>query len=846
MMNRNKRILSLWYFGILMLMMLFLQSCAYAAEKPQSQKVEFYGSDGAVLKEYALQGTFQIRIPLLKENEQVHVYLLMKDHKELVETIWETKEQMQETNVDIQESGLYQFALQYEVNGQWDNVVHSQPFTIIRFEDYAVWNMDASDSYTCHMEIKTKKQADMVFQFCEVDRAICIPIDIDWKDDKNTIDFHEPGKWQLEILWSSKDITLSKRYETVYELQSKPPKITMKANGIDIMETSLPIQNQKVDIDLEVSKDVDEINVLINDAKTNVTWKTQETNQASISLREDGNYTLEICAIHDGDQTCAQSKRLVIDQTPPFVAVANVRALYSSKVQLHMIISETHIQDSDIHIEITKDGKTINDENLIIHPTSYGRSITLSFDQDGDYVLAFHIKDQAGNQSEVMHNELFLPMKQPIKFTIDQKKPELTITRSTQKSITNQPIQIKTTANDAHLDSLEIELYRKDILIQKQLYKDHRNAVFTWECDQDGPYRIIATAKDRAGWVEQKEDTFIIDQTPPKLQVLFNDLPARDHLRAISNQNVDVFLQWQDDTKSEANIQIMKNNEIIDQLYAKKDITIPIRIQKDQEDAYQLQIEVQDEAGNVTHATYQLIMDAYLPKLQFENEPFQGKPRNISWQPKLKQEGTAFHVIDVDLFRNQRLWSSYEWPNVIDQEGSYQLSVIVRDDAMNEAAYLPPFAFVIDQTPPFVRIVEDQRLETLAENTVSKDTQLRLYLEDQYSKHLTLHTLTLNHQDLRNQTLRYDENHQAYYLISFAQAVDHTLVIDVSDEAGNHYKETSVFHVLKDLKQEEVKTIPSRTILKTETNSIVHVSAVVFNVIGGMLLLCLVRRKYAA
>lgn len=844
-MDRNKRVISLWQCGIIIALILFLQACAYAAEIAQSQKVEFYGSDNTVLKDYAFQGIFQIRIPLLKENEHIRVYLLTKDHKEPIETVWETKEEMQVTNIELLKSGLYQFALQYEKNGKWEKVIHSKPFTIIRLEDYATWHIDTSDSYTCHMEIETKKQANMEFQFCEVDRAICKVPDVDWNDDKKTIDFHEPGKWQLFVLWSSQDITLSKRYETVYELLPKPPKITMKVDGIDMRETSLPIQNHKVDIDLEVSGDVDKIDVLINDVKADVAWKMQETNTASISLSLDGTYVIEVCAVYNEDQTCAQSKTLVIDQTPPFVAIANVRPLYSSEVQLQMVISETHIQDSDIHIEVIKDKKVINDWHPTIHHTSYGRNVTLSFDQDGDYVLSFHIKDQSGNQTEVIHNELFLPIKQPIKFTIDQKTPELTITRSSQKAVVNQPIKIKTRAQDAHLKSLEIELYRNDVLIQKQLYKESKNAVFTWECDKDGQYRITAIAKDKAGWINRKEDTFIIDQTPPKLHVLFNDLPVRNHQRYISNQNVNVFLQWKDDTKSEANIQIMKNNANIEMLHAKKDVTIPIRIQKGKEDAYQLHIEVQDEAGNVSKATYLIQMDAYLPKLRFENDPFQGRPRNISWRPKLDQEGSAFHVIDVDLFRNQRLLPSYQWPDVIDQEGSYHLSVIVRDAAMNEAAYLPPFAFVIDRTPPSIRIVEDRRLEELAENTVSKDTRLRIYLEDQYSKRLTIHALTLNHQDLQKQVLRQDENNQAYYLITFAQAMDHTLFIDVSDEAGNHLKETRMFYVLEDLKQEDVKTIPGRTILKTEKNPILRYGAVVLGLMGGILLFCFAWRKYA-
>ena len=72
------RVISLWQCGIIIALILFLQACAYAAEIAQSQKVEFYGSDNTVLKDYAFQGIFQIRIPLLKENERICVYLLME------------------------------------------------------------------------------------------------------------------------------------------------------------------------------------------------------------------------------------------------------------------------------------------------------------------------------------------------------------------------------------------------------------------------------------------------------------------------------------------------------------------------------------------------------------------------------------------------------------------------------------------------------------------------------------------------------------------------------------------------------------------------------------------------
>lgn len=844
-MEKNQRILII-HACFLIIWMWILQACVSTIASSTSAEVAFYGSDGELLRMHEFAGKFRISIPMLEERETVTLYLLTKDHKDLREVTWEKVGNTQEAFLEIKTSGLYQFALEYQQDEQFNKIVHSMAFQVLQVEDYVTWKIYHKDEFSCQMDLEIKQQENLMLQFCQVDTSNCKPISIDWKETKGTVVFDEPGAWQLELRWFFENGEQRvKRYDDIYEMKAKPPVIKIMVNGNDIIDRSIPMQNHNVDVDLEVSGKTDKFEVFLNDMEKDLKWENGTTSKTKLSLLEDGEYTIQVCAIQDEKKTCKTTLPVIIDQTPPYVAIANVRPFYQESMKLSMIIRDAHLHENGISMEVLKDGMEFKDFDKDIQQTTYGKKVDLTFTQEGTYEINFFIKDQAGNPTTVIHNELFLPIQNPIPFTIDQTKPEVTFLSPSDCEFSNQPIQIQAIAADAHLDTFQIALYHNDVLIQQQLLKEKKRAAFSWNCDNDGTYRFIATAKDTSGWMVKKETTFTIDQTPPHLIVTFNDLIIRNDQRYITNQNVDVLIRWLDDTDSTASIQMKKNKEVMLQKQTSEVFHIPIHIQQGKETEYEFQVEVRDQAGNRIKHQYRLIMDAFLPVLRFENEPFQGKPRNVRWQPKLEHEGSAFHVIDVDLYRNQRLMRSYRWPEIIDQEGSYQLSFIVRDDAMNEAAYLPPFSFIIDQTPPTARIVEDERREELISDRVSLDTILRLYLEDQYCDPIHIHTLTLNDQNMDTQKMMRDEFDKAYYLIRFDQVQDHSLTMDVSDDAGNHLKKTMIFHVEEDLKQEDVLTIPNPIRITPTKHTSLRYGAMFIGGFASLFLFCMLWRKYA-
>ena len=193
------------------------------------------------------------------------------------------------------------------------------------------------------------------------------------------------------------------------------------------------------------------------------------------------------------------------------------------------------------------------------------------------------------------------------------------------------------------------------------------------------------------------------------------------------------------------------------------------------------------------------MVDTYLPKLRFHEDPFQGKAKNIAWTPKLEMENEAFQISEVLLYRNQQAVPAYRWGDAISEDGHYLLSVQIRDDAMNEATLLPPFAFTIDTLPPVIEIIEAERKEALSDQNVSLDTELRLYISDALSTEFNVHTLMLGDENLLEKERQQDENGLWYYPISFRKEGDTTLLIDVSDEAENRTKQQLTYHVLPHL-----------------------------------------------
>lgn len=538
-------------------------------------------------------------------------------------------------------------------------------------------------------------------------------------------------------------------------------------------------------------------------------------------IKEEGAYTISLhikdlagneasYIINDTNQS-SFTHECYLDRTPPIVKLSYSELtdndFYGKPRTMKVQVEDDHIDINQFHMVLYQD-QAIQDVNLIWEKQHQKYITAYEFGEDGEYQIRMEFSDEAGNKAMYEINQTSYELFPIQSFVIDQTPPELTLRKSIEGDYSNKDVLITSTMKEQNPSLVHLRVLRDGELIQEEIRHDDTIKEVKLKAEQEGTYHIELTAYDQAGNKAERELNVIMDQTPPKIMTRFNAFTAQHEHEFITNQDTLITTQWSDQNLKQADAILTRNKERLPLTIHNQGFSTTLAVQKESEATYELQIQAEDLAGNVTTNTYRLRMDTYLPKIEFTDDPFLGKPKNISWKPALKLENDAFRVTEAALYRNQMLVQEYHWNDEIKAEGSYQLALTIRDDAMNEATLLPPFSFVIDQTPPTIRIEEDRKREELLNETVSISTKLRVYVHDEVSIKPNIKVLSLDDQSIKEDAYLIDEDGQPYYLIAFTEAKPTTLLVQVSDEAGNETKESMTFQVSDQITKEEVKTIP--------------------------------------
>lgn len=668
-------------------------------------------------------------------------------------------------------------------------------------------------------------------------------------------EWHEhDGTWSIELVLKdgkhdlsidAKDLlkhTENLRIQTI--IDSIRPLVSMTYEVSDSYQKDVEISFLIQDANFKTDPSMIQLKQSNQSLQPDIKWQIAEDGiEASFVTTKEGIYelSLKLCDAagnqavyrYNGKQSDDYKHVFLLDKTAPSVHVNFSEAKMSNhNQQMNIQIKDDFVEVSNIQLDIKKDHKEYSVKNAW-QSSEAGISANYEFAEEGFYEVSISAIDQAGNQSRQLLDH----------FTIDKKPPVISIIRDRSKLYLNQPLDLQVAVDDAYLAGYDISVYQD----QKQIRIDHGDAAAqnSLHIDLDGEYEIVVSGYDEAGNQTESRDHFILDQSAPKLTASFDEMPAQNHQRFITNRGVGLKITWDDRYLKDETIRITKNGKELPLTFHNHAFAYEIKAEKDHEDLYKINISLTDEAGNRTDAAYELMIDTYLPELRFLDDPFQGKARNIAWTPRLVRENEAFQISDVLLYRNRQMLPAYRWGDAISKDGHYILSVQIRDDAMNEATLLPPFSFTIDTQPPVIEIVEEERREALLDQNVSLDTNLRLYISDVLCDDINIHMLMLGEENLLKRERRQDENGLWYYPISFKKEGDVTLFIDVSDEADNHTKQLLTYHVLPHLKKEQVKTIENKTPLTIQENSANNRAVWVLGAMASALLVLTVRKLYA-
>lgn len=545
-----------------------------------------------------------------------------------------------------------------------------------------------------------------------------------------------------------------------------PPEIQLKLQG----GTAYLKEQGTVDLDLQ-DQNLSDIQVNCwhdgEKAVLHPEWIREPMGaQSSLKFAEEGEYTLEVIASDIAGHLSQQQLQFVIDHRSPSVETT-LHEERNSRLWT-IAVSDRNPDQQHRFLDV------FLDEEAAAIPVTWkehakGMQAELHLYKEGVYRLSWQVQDLAGNQTTGEERFLF-----------DRTEP---IVAFDDVSYWNTgDVLLGYHVFDQHPAEYTLSiLYQGDERVIQGTGNLQDAILLTTPEQQEGRYELLLSARDQAGNQQQIKKQLLIDRKAPEVDILLNQLPIG---RQPYLTNQDVFMQYscKDAYLSEVRAELWKDQQQV-QTWTASTLGEWIRFEAGQKHTYELIVTGRDEAGNLQQQRTTFTIDRSLAKPSIANDVFQGKAYHGPWIPELTGEGSVFEVVEYALWKDGKR-VPYQWKQEIKEDGSYQLAVAIRDQAMNTIQLAEIFTFTIDQTPPAIKLY-DQDHQWFPKDQAPVNTTLLLYLEQQIGREKQQETfleVLVNGISMRSQLQRNEQGQQFLFLF-----LDKDLHIQAQaiDEAGN-------------------------------------------------------------
>lgn len=408
-----------------------------------------------------------------------------------------------------------------------------------------------------------------------------------------------------------------------------------------------------------------------------------------------------------------------IDKTCPILFITfDQNEVYKNKNQMMQIkLVEEHPLDESIQLFYEDEWKDIS-----IEEEKYEIS------KDGVYKLYNEIRDAVGNHAKLIVNEIEIESNM-YEFVLDKQKPVLKVLSDL--SIENQSKHVNVRIEDINLDSYQVFLFKDKSLIGLKEGTENNTIelILDGVINKEQKYTIKAVVKDKAGnSLEYESEPIWIDRKNPEIKLNLNE---RDYRKDsfITNKDVHLNIQFEDQFIENCKIKLLKNKDIIFEQAIESNFNYVLKTEENKEDSYEILIEAKDQANNIEIKQLNLVLDTYLPSLEFVQSFKNEMVIKDSFKPELKQEKEAFYVMQFFLYRNGKL-ILHPWGMPITKEGIYRMDVIIQDDATNQAK-LENLTFTIDKSNPNIYVLDAETMEEAKAD--SQGETFIIYSDDNYS-----------------------------------------------------------------------------------------------------------------
>ena len=390
-----------------------------------------------------------------------------------------------------------------------------------------------------------------------------------------------------------------------YYLDSEQPNVNINTyeNGTGKEGTSVDIEVSDnilacTDLAYEVTRYDGERMSVISQGNVNA---AQCGGRVGFRLTEEGEYTIRAAACDAaGNSKGEQSKTVRIDTTAPVISIGGVERgrFYKNDIALQLNVAERMYEGCNVSVTLLRKTplETVNIPVASCVMKAQEHKGIINLTNDGDYELFVAATDSAGNMSTDSMN-----------FRIDKTPPKVAIIGADAGVELNAPPDI---------DMCIKELFYEDVVVNASLLKEDESGLyrevptplclmsgvserFRLPVSQEGRYRVLLSAADKAGNESSTALDFALDYTPPAISIpegidrayLRNFRFPIDFMNNIVDMGRTAYRAFANMDEIHEGDEITKNGK------------------------YTLYIEASDEAGNSSESVAEFIIDNSPPRI---------------------------------------------------------------------------------------------------------------------------------------------------------------------------------------------------------------------------------------
>lgn len=524
---------------------------------------------------------------------------------------------------------------------------------------------------------------------------------------------------------------------------------------------------------------------------------------------EEGEYELSIEVTDACGNVMTTDTYFFIDKTKPEVALGSVNAINNSAVSVPMTLTDNmkgakykvHVVRTDASGNVVFEGVQ---ENGVWDGTDFSKS--LSFGDDGDYLVTVTAEDKAGNKSE----------EASVKFRIDRTAPVISISGVQDKQATtctatisiDEAFSFTFEGRSLPNDAISVTITKKTDGSSAANVATMNTTNFSvgnphsasFNVTEDGEYTITANAKDLAGNVAASvTKTFKVDSKAPIVKVTAYDkdsnaVSSYDAVGSKDNEEanyVDMTLSVEESffTTNNVKIVVKKDGSDVSSAYFTNygnSSTISTGSQRFTEDgAYNITITAQDEIGNKAEDFNMVFtVDNTAPEIKATDKlaKLLGKAEGEDGNLLLNAEDFAdildkgydalWNISDTSVFNVDAKLDGVDFVDFSDLADGYHKLVATVTDELGHVT-VNEFEFTYDGTAPRIIITGVEDGETLREPFTMS---IGLENEEDIISSIVINGNTID-------PSLYQANNK--YEMQVEEYATYTIEVEAKDKAGN-------------------------------------------------------------